>query len=130
MLNGDYFQRCRYPPADDIRWRWQERDMTEESSVSYCGPMGHRLKRPSYRVATGNRPSLHLIALAASLLLFAGGCAEIIPRFELRDDYMFKRFFQPNRVVSEVRHDENGNPILEPPGRFSLPKIGKPPVVD
>lgn len=51
-----------------------------------------------------------VILLGAPLLL--GACAEIIPKFELRDDYMFKRFLQPNRVVGEVRRDEQGNPIL------------------
>ncbi|NQV81298.1 MAG: hypothetical protein HQ495_12150 [Alphaproteobacteria bacterium] len=104
--------------------------MTEVRSVRYFGPSWHRLKGPRRRTLTANRSSLRLIALTTCLLLSTGGCSEIIPRFELRDDYMFKRFFQPNRVVSEIRHDENGNPILEPPGRFNLPKIGKPPVVD
>jgi hypothetical protein len=46
-------------------------------------------------------------------MLAVGGCAEIIPRFELRDDYMFKRFLQPDRVVGEIRRDEFGNPILK-----------------
>lgn len=51
-----------------------------------------------------------VMVLGAPLLL--GACAEIIPKFELRDDYMFKRFLQPNRVVGEIRRDEQGNPIL------------------
>ncbi len=50
--------------------------------------------------------------LVLGLPLVAGGCAELIPKIELRDDYLFKRFLQPERVVSEVRRDEQGNPIL------------------
>jgi hypothetical protein len=77
-----------------------------------------------------SRAYVRRLLMAFGLILVAGGCSEIIPRFELRDDYMFKRFFQPDRVVGEIRRDEFGNPILEPPGRFNLPKIGKPPVVE
>ena len=53
-----------------------------------------------------------LVALAVGLPLITGACAEIIPKIELRDDYVFKRFLQPTRVVSEVKRDELGNPIL------------------
>jgi len=44
--------------------------------------------------------------------LMLGACSEIVPQFELRDDYMFKRFIQPNRVVGDVERDELGNPIV------------------
>lgn len=62
-------------------------------------------------------PNVHgpRFLLAFGLMLAVGGCAEIIPRFELRDDYMFKRFLQPDRVVGEIRRDEFGNPILKQP---------------
>lgn len=52
------------------------------------------------------------MALVIVMPLVAGACAEIIPKFELRDDYIFKRFLQPSRVVGEVKRDELGNPIL------------------
>lgn len=53
-----------------------------------------------------------IVALVVGIPLVTGACAEIIPKIELRDDYMFKRFLQPSRVVSEVKRDELGNPIL------------------
>jgi hypothetical protein len=51
-------------------------------------------------------------ALVVGIPLVTSSCAEIIPRFELRDNYMFKRFLQPNRVVGEIMRDELGNPVL------------------
>lgn len=47
-----------------------------------------------------------------SLALVLGGCAEIIPKFELRDDYMGKRLLQPSRVPGEIERDAYGNPVL------------------
>lgn len=55
--------------------------------------------------------SLPIVVVSASMLLLAG-CNEIIPRFELRDDYMGKRFIQPSRVPGEVERDAYGNPVL------------------
>jgi hypothetical protein len=51
------------------------------------------------------------LGLLAALPLLAG-CSEIVPRFELRDDYMGKRFLQPGRVPGEIERDAYGNPIL------------------
>jgi hypothetical protein len=53
-----------------------------------------------------------IVALVVGIPLVTGACAEIIPKIELRDNYMFKRFLQPSRAVSEVKRDEQGNPIL------------------
>lgn len=69
------------------------------------------VKRRGAQRTNARRHPLQFIAfpiVAAALV----GCAEITPRFELRDDYMFKRFLQPDRVVSEVERDELGNPII------------------
>ena len=55
------------------------------------------------------RPAV-LGLFSAALLL--GGCAEIIPKFELRDDYMGKRFLQPSRLPGEIERDAYGNPVL------------------
>lgn len=52
--------------------------------------------------------SLGLLVAALAL----GGCNEIIPKFELRDDYMGKRFIQPGKVTGEVERDAYGNPVL------------------
>jgi len=53
-----------------------------------------------------------IVALVVGIPLLTSACAEIIPKFELRDDYMFKRFLQPSRVVGEIKRGELGNPIL------------------
>ncbi|MSO65815.1 MAG: hypothetical protein EXQ85_08485 [Alphaproteobacteria bacterium] len=55
-------------------------------------------------------------ALAVTAAIALAGCAELIPKFELRDDYMFKRYVQPSRISEPPRHDEQGNPILPAPG--------------
>ena len=52
-----------------------------------------RMPRPAPRLT-----ALGLLAVAVAL----GGCNEIIPKFELRDDYMGKRFLQPGKVTGEV----------------------------
>ena len=54
-----------------------------------------------------------IITLVMGIPLVTSSCAEITPKLELRDDYMFKRFLQPNRFVVEIRHDELGNPVLQ-----------------
>ena len=48
---------------------------------------------------------------AAGILLL-GGCAELIPDFGVRDDYLGKSIVQPDRVPRFVAHDELGNPII------------------
>ncbi|MDC0655211.1 hypothetical protein OAP48_00735 [bacterium] len=53
-----------------------------------------------------------IVLLVIMAPLVTGACAEIIPKLELRDDYMFKRFLQPSRAVSEVKRDEFGDPVL------------------
>jgi hypothetical protein len=63
-----------------------------------------------------------IITLVIGIPLVTSSCAEITPKLELRDDYMFKRFLQPNRVVAEIRRDELGNAIL--------PKSQQQPVVN
>lgn len=65
-----------------------------------------RMPRPAPRLT-----ALGLLAVAVAL----GGCNEIIPKFELRDDYMGKRFLQPGKVTGEVERDAVGNPILPKP---------------
>jgi hypothetical protein len=71
------------------------------------------------------RQTLALVILMTGLL---GGCGSsdvlsyeqdtffeqamptwLIPK--LRDDYMGKKYFQPNNVVKPVEHDETGNPV-------------------
>jgi hypothetical protein len=81
-------------------------DMTCTPNLADSAPIRGKKKR-------AHRPRTRWMAaiiLGGPLIL--GACAEIIPKFELRDDYMFKRFLQPDRVVGEVRRDEQGNPIL------------------
>lgn len=51
------------------------------------------------------------LGLLATVVLL-GGCNEIIPKFELRDDYMGKRFLQPGKISGEVERDSLGNAIL------------------
>lgn len=51
-------------------------------------------------------------ALAAASIVFLGGCAELVPDFGLRDDYLGKSFFQPGRVPTAVAHDEQGSAIF------------------
>lgn len=81
--------------------------MLQDSAANQCDvKRTRRLLRSSAAI-----PSSRTLALIA-LIGFVTGCAEIVPRFELRDDYMFKRFIQPDRVVSEVERDELGNPVL------------------
>lgn len=80
--------------------------MTRTPEVADSAPIDGKKKRARQPVTRW----MTAIVLGAPLLL--GACAEIIPKFELRDDYMFKRFLQPDRVVGEVRRDEQGNPIL------------------
>ena len=63
-----------------------------------------------------------IITLVIGIPLVTSSCAEITPKLELRDDYMFKRFLQPNRVVAEIRRDELGNAVL--------PKSQQQPVVN
>jgi hypothetical protein len=66
-------------------------------------PQMKRLRVPLCRWVT---------TLVVGIPLVTSSCAEIIPKFELRDDYMFKRFLQPNLVVGQIRRDELGNPVL------------------
>lgn len=61
----------------------------------------------------GPTPRQLALALLAAVPLLAG-CNELIPKFELRDDYMGKRWLQPGRVPGEIERDANGNPILPP----------------
>ena len=47
-----------------------------------------------------------------SFALLLGGCSEIIPKIELRDDYMGKRLLQPGKVTGEIERDAYGNAVL------------------
>jgi hypothetical protein len=47
-----------------------------------------------------------------SVALLLSGCAEFIPKIELRDDYMGKRLLQPSRIPGEIERDAYGNPVL------------------
>lgn len=51
--------------------------------------------------------------LIAGLLIAFGlaGCA--VPGMQLRDDYMFQRWFERTLFQREVTHDEFGNPVLQ-----------------
>lgn len=75
--------------------------MTKKFKSAHRQPSRHRW-----------REWLLIVAGVVCLGPMLSGCSEIIPRFELRDDYMGKRFLQPSRVVGEVERDELGNPIL------------------
>ena len=88
-------------PADNGCHRKLLNTMTNRFKPTHRGPL-----------QTVWRRWLFVVAGVAFFGPTLSGCSEIIPRFELRDDYMGKRFLQPNRVVGEVERDELGNPIL------------------
>jgi hypothetical protein len=80
--------------------------MKSKPTLKNCvakGPRMERLRIPLRRWVT---------TLVVGIPLVTSSCAEIIPKFELRDDYMFKRFLQPDRVIGEIKRDDFGNPVL------------------
>ena len=40
------------------------------------------------------------------------GCDQITPEVQLRDNYLGKKYLQPDRVSTTIKRDNNGNPIL------------------
>ena len=55
--------------------------------------------------------------LVASIVFLSAACA---PRDYLREDYMGKRYLQPDRFPQQVRHDANGKAIVETERRWGL----------
>ena len=77
------------------------------------------------------RKEMRLI-IVAIILTIGSACA---PQDYLREDYVGKRFLQPDRYAQKIQHDARGNPIIEterPTGlfsnlpMFSLPQISFP----
>lgn len=62
------------------------------------------------------RPS-HRISVVVAVVIAMAACA---PRDYIREDYMGKRYLQPDRLPQQVRHDANGNAITETERRRSL----------
>jgi hypothetical protein len=55
--------------------------------------------------------------LMVAVVLAVAACA---PRDYLREDYMGKRYLQPDRFPQHVKHDANGNAIVETERRRGL----------
>ncbi len=56
-------------------------------------------------------------------LLTIAACDQITPDFSLRDDYMGKAFFQPEKSPQPVARDEQGEPVLKTKRRINLPEL-------
>ncbi len=55
------------------------------------------------------RPTIAVLLCLGAGLGGLAACSESI----LRDDYMGKSWLQPDKVYQPVKHDDQGNPILE-----------------
>ncbi len=56
-------------------------------------------------------------ALIVAVVVAATACA---PRDYIREDYVGKRYLQPDRLPQQVKHDANGNAIVETERRRGL----------